>query len=302
MHDHSSILVSMNQLSLERSAQIVRCLVEGNSIRATVRMTKAAKNTVVKLLAELGAVCAAYQDEHLVNLNSSTVQCDEIWSFVGMKEKNKPEDKLSEFGYGDVWTWTAIDADSKLMICWHIGMRDIYSAKPFMKDVASRLKNRIQLTTDGHRIYLTAVREAFGKDIDYAMLVKIYANDPTHERMYSPSICIEARKVPICGEPDTAKVSTSYVERQNLTMRMQMRRFTRLTNGFSKKLENHSAAISLHFMHYNYCRVHQTLKTTPAVAAGITDHTWTVEEVISLLNRSATNVHIKTSTSGSNSN
>lgn len=270
-------------MSLERRAQVVRCLIEGNSIRATVRMTGAAKNTASKLLTELGAVCSAYQDEYLTGLKTSTVQCDEIWSFVGMKEKNIPEGKQEIFGYGDVWTWTAIDADSKLLFCWHLGMRDAGSASFFMKDVASRLKNRVQLTTDGHKVYLRAVADAFEGDVDYAMLVKIYGNDYSHARMYSPAVCIRADKTPIGGGPDPAKVSTSFVERQNLTMRMCMRRFTRLTNGFSKKLENHAAAIALHFMYYNYCRVHQTLKTTPAVKAGVTDHVWTVEELVGLL-------------------
>lgn len=279
----SRILVSMNQLDTGKRAQIVRCLVEGNSIRATVRMTGAAKNTVAKLLVELGQACAEYQDAHLRDLVTETVQCDEIWSFVGMKEKNVPEDKQGEFGYGDVWTWTALDADSKLIVSWHLGMRDAESGAAFMQDVASRLRNRVQMTTDGHRVYLRAVLDAFGTDIDYAMLVKHYGNDYSEARRYSPGVCTGCEKSPKVGNPDQAKISTSFVERQNLTMRMSMRRFTRLTNGFSKKLENHFCALALYFMHYNFVRVHQTLKTTPAVAAGIADHVWTMEELIGLI-------------------
>lgn len=274
----------MNKKSTAERAQIVRCLVEGNSIRSTVRMTGASKNTIAKLLVELGTACAAYQDEHLRNLKTENVQCDEIWSFVGMKEKNIPKDKIGEFGYGDVWTWTAMDADSKLMICWHLGMRDAASGSLFMQDVASRLSNRVQLTTDGHKVYMRAVLDAFGTDIDYAMLVKVYGNDySTPERMYSPAVCTDCKKTEKIGSPDMDKVSTSYVERANLTMRMGMRRFTRLTNGFSKKLENHAAAVALHFMYYNFARKHQTLKTSPAVPSGIADHIWSVEEIVSLL-------------------
>lgn len=246
-------------------------------------MTGASKNTIAKLLVELGTACAAYQDEHLRDLKAENVQCDEIWSFVGMKEKNIPKDKLGEFGYGDVWTWTAMDADSKLMICWHLGMRDAESGSLFMQDVASRLSNRVQLTTDGHKVYLRAVLDAFGTDIDYAMLVKVYGNDYSAEHRYSPAVCTDCKKTPKIGNPDIEKVSTSYVERANLTMRMGMRRFTRLTNGFSKKLENHAAAIALHFMYYNFARKHQTLKTSPAVAAGVADHVWTIEEIVGLL-------------------
>lgn len=274
----------MNKKSTAERAQIVRCLVEGNSIRSTVRMTGASKNTIAKLLVELGTACAAFQDETLRNIKATNVQCDEIWSFVGMKEKNIPAEKQGEFGYGDVWTWTAMDADSKLMICWHLGMRDAESGSLFMQDVASRLAGRVQLTTDGHKVYLRAVLDAFGTDIDYAMLVKVYGNDySTPERMYSPAVCTDCKKTAKIGDPDMAKVSTSYIERTNLTMRMGMRRFTRLTNAFSKKLENHAAAIALHMMYYNFARKHQTLKTSPAVAAGLADHVWTVEEIVGLL-------------------
>ncbi len=274
----------MNRKSTSERARIVRCLVEGNSIRATVRMTGASKNTIAKLLVELGTACALFQDEALRELTCETIQCDEIWSFVGMKEKNVPEDKIGEFGYGDVWTWTAICADTKLMLCWHLGMRDADSAQLFMDDVASRLANRVQLTTDGHRAYPKAVLNAFNGEVDYAALVKKYGNDySTPERMYSPAVCTGCEKKPKIGNPDEKKISTSYVERANLTMRMGMRRFTRLTNAFSKKLENHAAAVALHFMYYNFARVHTTLKTTPAVAAGVADHVWTVEEICGLL-------------------
>lgn len=273
----------MNRLSLDKQTQIVRSLVKGNSISATVRMTDASKNTIAKLLLELGAACAAYQDDHLRNLDARNVQCDEIWSFVGMKEKNVPEDKQGEFGFGDVWTWVAMDTDSKLVLCWNVGMRDAESGCQFMKDVASRLRNRVQMTTDGHRVYLRAIMDAFGFDIDYAMLVKVYGNDTSYEKRYSPAVCLSASKTPITGKPDLKRATTSHVERQNLTMRMCRRRFTRLTNGFSKKLENHCAAIALHYMYYNFVRVHQMLKTTPAVAAGVTDHVWPLEKLVALI-------------------
>lgn len=247
-------------------------------------MTGASKNTIAKLLVELGTACALYQDENLRELKCETIQCDEIWSFVGMKEKNVPEDKIGEFGYGDVWTWTALCADTKLMFCWHLGMRDADAAQFFMDDVASRLTERVQLTTDGHRAYPKAVLNAFNGEVDYAALVKKYGNDySTPERMYSPAVCTGCEKKPKIGNPNKTKISTSYVERANLTMRMGMRRFTRLTNAFSKKLENHAAAIALHMMYYNFARIHQTLKTTPAVAAGVTDHVWTVEEICELI-------------------
>jgi IS1 family transposase len=213
------------------------------------------------------------------------VQCDEIWSFVGCKEKNVPQEMKGEQGIGDVWTWTALDPDSKLMLSWYVGDRSVESAYEFMIDVSGRLANRVQMTTDGHRAYLNAVRDVFEDDIDYAMLVKLYGNDAqgTGQRSYSPAACIGAKKVAVIGEPNKEHVSTSFVERSNLTMRMNMRRFTRLTNAFSKKFENHCCAISLHFMHYNFGRVHQTLKTSPAVAAGIADHVWSIEEIVKLL-------------------
>lgn len=273
----------MNKLSIKNRAQIVALLVEGNSINSTCRITGASKNTVLKLLAEVGKACALYQDRVMTGLTCKKVQCDEIWSFVGMKEKNVPDELKGVSGIGDVYTWTAIDAETKLVPCWHVGNRGAASASLFINDLASRLVDRIQLTTDGHKVYLNAVEEAFGRDIDYAMLVKIYGNDaPAKEasRRYSPSGFTGAEKTRIIGNPKAEDISTSYVERQNLTMRMHMRRFTRLTNAFSKKLENHMAAISLHFMYYNFCRIHKTLRVTPAMETGIDDHVWSIEEVI----------------------
>ncbi len=278
-------MVSMNKLTTEKRAAVVRALVEGNSIRATVRMTGVAKNTIAKLLIDLGRACAAYQNRTLRALTTTRIECDEIWSFVGMKEKNVPAERRAEFGVGDVWTWTAIDADSKLCVSWLVAERDADSAIIFMDDVKSRLANRVQLTTDGHKPYLVAVDLAFQGEIDYAVLVKKYGVvDTQGQRRYSPAACIGCEKTQIVGNPDARKVSTSYVERANLTMRMGMRRFTRLTNGFSKKVENHAAAVALHFMHYNFGRPHQTLKgRTPAMAAGIADHVWSVEEIVALL-------------------
>jgi IS1 family transposase len=273
----------MNQLNQAKRTQVIAALVEGNSIRATVRMTGIAKNTVVKLLAEIGKACEEYQGQTLRNLPCKRVQCDEIWSFCYAKQKNVPADKQGQFGYGDVWTWTALCADTKLICTWKIGTRGAATAYALMHDLASRLRNRIQLTTDGHRAYADAVDSAFGSEIDYAMLVKLYGNDRESEARYSPAECIGCRRAALAGNPNPKHISTSYVERQNLTMRMQMRRFTRLTNAFSKKIDNLAAAVALHFMHYNFCRVHQTLRVTPAMEAGVADHVWTLEEVVSLL-------------------
>jgi IS1 family transposase len=270
----------MNKLDDKKRAQVVAALVEGNSIRATVRMTGVAKNTIAKLLVELGAACADYLDRTLVNLPCQRVQCDEIWSFVAAKEKNATA-KVRERGYaGDVWTWVAMDADTKLVCSWMVGGRHSVAAREFMEDLSKRLANRVQLTTDGHLVYLSAVAKAFSGDIDYAMLVKIYGEAPEAQKRYSPAECIGCQKRPVSGDPDPRHISTSYVERQNLTMRMSMRRFTRLTNAFSKKIENHIASIALHYMHYNFCRVHQTLKTTPAVATGIASHVWSVKDLL----------------------
>jgi IS1 family transposase len=273
----------MNRLSTEERKQVVAALVEGNSLRAVTRMTGVHRTTVMKLLCDLGRACSEYQDKAFRNLRSKRLQCDEIWSFIYAKEKNCPATQKAK-GAGDCWTWVALDPDSKLVPCWFIGQRDAGCAYHFMHDLKDRLANRVQLTTDGHRAYLTAVEDAFGAEIDYAMLQKIYgAPQETPETRYSPAICMGARKAIISGSPDHNHVSTSYVERQNLTMRMSMRRFTRLTNGFSKKLENLEHAVALHYMHYNFCRIHQTLRVTPAMEAGISDHVWDLDEVIDLL-------------------
>ncbi len=284
---------SMNRLSPAKRKAVVACLVEGNSIRSTVRMTGVAKATVMKLLLDLGTVCSVYQDATLRDLPCERVQCDEIWSFVYAKQKNVPEHKRDEAG--DVWTWVSLDSDTKLVPSFHIGPRDLRSATYFMSDLASRLRNRVQLTTDGHRPYLLAVQGAFAGEIDYAQLVKIYGSDQSRkaERRYSPAVCLDAIPQRVSGDPDPEHISTSHVERLNLTMRMSIRRYTRLTNAFSKKVENHTAAVSLHFMYYNFCRVHQTLGTTPAVAAGVTDHIWKLDEIIALLDQAERAVPIK---------
>ena len=273
----------MNRLSAAKRAAVVAALVEGCSIRATVRMTGVAKNTIVKLLVDLGADCAKYQDEHLRNLSCKRIECDEIWSFVYAKQKNVERAKNAPEAAGDVWTWTALDADSKLVPTWLIGTRDLGTAYTFMHDLADRLSNRVQLTTDGHRPYLEAVESAFGEEIDFAQLVKVYGSDPEAEKRYSPAKCLGTNVKTITGEPNPKHVSTSYVERQNLTMRMSMKRFARLSNGFSRKLENHSATVALYFMYYNFARIHQTLRTTPAQAAGVTEKLWDIEDIVGLL-------------------
>lgn len=278
-------MVNMNRLTTAKRVAVVKALVEGCSIRSTVRLTGVAKNTVARLLVDLGAACSAFQAETLVNLPCQRLQCDEIWSFVGAKDKNVPAEKQGTFGIGSVWTWTAIDADTKLCVGWLVADRSAGAAYEFMQDVAARLRNRVQLTTDGHKPYLAAVEGAFGADIDYATLTKLYGVDPQAEHRYSPPVCLGCELKVVTGTPDPKHISTSYVERQNLTMRMSMRRFTRLTNAFSKKVENHAAAVALYFMWYNFGRVHQTIRVTPAMEAGVTDRVWTVEDIVGLLDR-----------------
>ena len=275
----------MNKLDTAKRAQVVAALVEGNSIRAACRMTKVSKPTVIKLLVDLGRICADYQYAVLRDLPCKRIEADEIWSFCYAKAKNVPDDKRGQFGFGDVWTFTAICADSKLVPTWRIGPRDLGTATDFMQDLAGRLLNRIQLTTDGHRMYLEAVEAAFAHEIDFAQLQKIYGADPEPQKRYSPAKCNGIKKQTVVGSPDAELISTSYVERQNLTMRMNMRRFTRLTNAFSKKVENHAHSVALHYMHYNFCRIHRTLRVTPAMEAGLTSRVWELEDVVRLLER-----------------
>lgn len=285
MLDRISILhyiCYMNQLPIEKRTQIISLFVEGNSLRATSRIADVSINTVTKLLVSVGKACQAFHNEQVVNVRSKRVQCDEIWSFVYAKEKNKP-DNIE--GAGDVWTWTAIDSDSKLIISWLVGERDAYTANIFMNDVADRLATRIQLTTDGLKAYLEAVGEAFGNRIDFAQLVKMYGNESaptTNEKKYSPAECTGMKVNLVSGNPDPDHISTSHVERQNLTMRMHMRRFTRLTNAFSKKLENHCHAIALHFVYYNFVKIHKTLRVPPAMEAGLIKKLMTIEDIVRL--------------------
>jgi len=272
----------MNKLSREKKTQIIAALVEGNSLRATARMCDVAFNSVLKLLPQIGMACAEYQDRVLRGLKCKRIQCDECWSFCYAKEKNVPAEKKGQFGYGDVWTWVAIDAQTKLVPSFMVGNRDAQSANMFIDDLASRLSSRVQLTTDGLRVYLEAVEGAFGCDVDYAMLVKTYESSQEESR-YSPAVCTSCERKPIAGRPDPDHISTSYVERQNLSMRMGMRRFTRLTNAFSKKVENHAYMVALYYMHYNFAKVHGTLRVTPAMEAGVSDHVWDIEEISALL-------------------
>jgi IS1 family transposase len=277
----------MNRLSVPERARIIAALVEGNSLRSTSRLCDVAFNTVLKLVPEIGTACADYHDAHVRNVRAKRIQCDEIWQFVGAKQKNATPEQKAE-GWGDVWTWTAIDADTKLCISYLVGGRDSGWAFDFMQDVASRVRGRVQLTTDGHKPYLEAVENAFGADIDFATLQKIYgASNSDDHRRYSPAKCIGCDMKTVIGNPNPAHVPTSYVERQNLTMRMSMRRFTRLTNGFSKKIDNHAHSVALHFMYYNYCRVHKTLRVTPALEAGLSDHIWSIEELAALTERNS---------------
>lgn len=273
----------MNYLDDKTRARVISCLVECCSARATVRMTGVSKPTILKLLADLGNACAAYHDHYVRNLRVRRLQADEIWEFVGAKSRNVSLEKKQE-GWGDIWTWVGIDADTKLIVSYLVGGRDAGWACDFMQDCASRILNRVQITTDGHRAYLEAVEDAFGMDVDYAQLQKIYGAPSDEEtRRYSPAKCIGADMKVVSGNPDPKHVSTSYVERQNLTMRMHMRRFARLTNAFSKKAENHVHSVALHYMFYNFCRVHQTLRVTPAMEAGLSNHVWGIEELVALL-------------------
>jgi IS1 family transposase len=274
----------MSRLSTAQRVQVVSALVEGNSVRSTCRMTGIAKGTILFLLADLGKVCADYHDEHVRNVAAKRIQCDEIWSFCYGKDKNVSEDKKAE-GAGSLWTWTALDADSKLIVSYLCGGRDAAWAKSFMKDVAARLTTRVQITTDGHKAYIEAVEGAFGMDVDYALLIKLYGNPAAPETRYSPGVCIGTESCVVMGSPDPRHISTSYVERQNLTMRMSMRRFTRLTNGFSKKVENHEHMLAIYFLYYNFCRIHQTLRVTPAMEAGISNHVWSIQEIVGLLDQ-----------------
>ena len=278
----------MNKLPISKRVMIINLLVEGMSMRAISRTVGVSINTVTKLLIEAGEACAEYHNLNVRNVTASNVQCDEIWSFCYAKKKNVPTAKAAPEFAGDVWTWTALDADSKLIVSYLVGGRDSEYALEFMDDVKSRLANRVQLTTDGHKAYLMAVEEAFGADVDYAQLVKLYGSAPESAKgRYSPAECTGTRKNKIEGNPDIAKVSTSYVERQNLTMRMSMRRFTRLTNGFSKKIDNHIHMLSLYFVHYNFCRIHKTLKVTPAMEAGLTKVLYDAEWIVGLMDARA---------------
>ena len=277
------IILAMNKLPLAKRAQILAMLCEGASMRSVSRLADVSINTVSKLLVDAGKACATFHDDAVRNVKAKRVQCDEIWSFTYAKAKNVAEAKTAPDGAGDTWTWTAIDADSKLIVSHFVGGRDGECAMMFMDDVAKRLATRVQLTTDGHRAYLDAVEGAFGCDVDYAQLVKIYGAAPGPAGRYSPAECTGAKKVPVEGKPDMAHVSTSYVERQNLTMRMHMRRFTRLTNAFSKKFENHAHMVALYAVWYNFVRVHKSLRVSPAMAAGISDRLWSMEDVAALV-------------------
>lgn len=274
----------MNKLTSSERARIIHLLCEGSSIRSVTRLLNVGKNTVTRLMIDAGKACSAYHDETVRGVKSKRVQVDELWSFTYAKQKNVATAKKAPEGAGDTWTWTALDADSKFIISWFVGGRDGECAAMFMNDLASRLANRVQLTSDGHRAYLEAVEGAFGADIDYAQLVKLYGAAPeSFKGRYSPADCIGARKEPVTGNPDKAHVSTSYVERSNLTVRMHNRRFTRLTNAFSKKVENHEHSMALFTTYYNFVRIHKTLRETPAMAAGVSKRLWEVSDIVALL-------------------
>lgn len=280
MPSRASIMGIMRKLNTAKRTQVVAALIEGNSVASTVRMCGVNKRTVLRLLADLGKVCAAYHDLTVRNVKANRVQVDEIWSFVGCKQKTKESGGL---GDGDAWVWIAVDADSKLCLSYLVGLRDSGYATEFVRDVADRLANRIQLTSDGLKLYIEAVEDAFGGDVDYAQLIKLYGAGEGPDSRYSPAKCIGCERKPQTGNPDPAHISTSYIERQNLTVRMSIRRFTRLTNAFSKKLENHEASVALHYFYYNFIRVHQTIRTTPAIKAGLTTKRWTAADLVTLL-------------------
>jgi IS1 family transposase len=285
-----SYIKGMNKLPLKTRALILKMLCEGQSMRATARLTDVSFNTVAKLLADAGNVCADLHDERVRGVTSERIQCDEIWAFCYAKAKNVPTAKAAPEGAGDVWTWTALDPDSKLMVAYAVGDRDAETAREFMFDLAGRLAVRVQLTTDGFGAYLKAVGDAFAADVDYARLIKLFGEPKgvtSPERKYSPGVCTGLIKEPVFGKPNPDKISTSHVERQNLNMRMGMRRFTRLTNGFSKKVESHAAMVALYTVFYNFCRVHKTLRVTPAMEAGLTDHVWDMEEVVAVMDERA---------------
>jgi IS1 family transposase len=271
---------TMNRLTSKQRAQVISCLIEGNSIRSTVRMTGIAKKTVMRLVVEVGEFCAAYQDRAFQNLKCSRLQVDELWSFCYCKQGNVTDDIAEKHVAGDVWLWSAIDAESKLVPCWYVGRRDAIAANEFIADLESRLANRVQLTSDGHKVYLNAVIDAFADEIDYAQLVKHYGTEPEGEKRYSPAVCTGAERIIRLGDPDPKHISTSFVERHNLSIRMTVRRFTRLTNAFSKKIENHCAAVALGYFAYNFIKIHRTLRMTPAMAAGVTDRLWEVEDLV----------------------
>lgn len=283
MLERVCILIIMNKLKREKRVAILRALVEGCSMRSTSRMIGCSINSVTRLLVLAGKAAERHQHEIMQNLTCERLQIDEIWSFCGSKQKNVPEELKDVWGHGDVWTWTAIDAETKLVPAWHVGWRNAEDAEEFIADLASRLANRPQLTTDGLKVYIKAVKDAFGGDIDYAMLRKVYGSSQEAEKRYSPAVCTGVEHDVVSGAPDPEHISTSFVERQNLTMRMCMRRFTRLTNAFSKKIQNHEHAIALHFWHYNLSRPHKTLRCTPAMAAGVTDRLWDLGDLVDLI-------------------
>lgn len=280
--------MGMNKLPLAKRVQILSLLCEGSSMRSVSRVCDVSINTVAKMLLDAGKVCMAFHDEKVRSVTAKRVQVDEIWSFTAAKQKNVPGMKKPVDGAGDTWTWTGLDADSKLIVSWFVGGRDGDYARLFINDLAARLANRVQLTSDGHRAYLEAVEGAFGADVDYAQLVKLYGAAPDGAAgRYSPAECIGIKKTRIEGDPDAKHVSTSYVERQNLTMRMHMRRFTRLTNAFSKKFESHVHMVALYTVFYNFTRIHKTLRVTPAMSAGLTDRVWDMEDIVTLMDAAA---------------